>query len=232
MGGVDGARAGRGELADVLPLRPGADRSSPLRILAIGAHSDDIELGAGGTVLRLIREWRPVHVDWVVLAARGERAREAHASAASFLAGAGSQSVAVHEFPDGRFPYVGADIKAVFEQLKGAEPDVVLTHRREDVHQDHRLVAELTWQTFRNHLILEYEIVKYEGDLGTPNLFVPLERGDVARKVELLMDVFPSQRDRSWFGEDTFRAILRLRGVESASPTGFAEAFTCRKVVI
>lgn len=212
-------------------LRLTDDPAAPLRILAIGAHSDDIELGAGGTILRLLREHPTARVTWVVLSAVEVRRAEAERSAKAFLDTAAA-SVSIHAFRDGHFPFQGSEIKETLEALKPARPDVILTHRREDLHQDHRLVAELTWQTFRDHLVLEYEIVKYEGDLGSPNLFVPLEAADVERKVDLLLSGFPSQHGRSWFGADTFRAILRVRGVESSAPSGFAEAFTCRKLVI
>ena len=200
-------------------------------MLAVGAHSDDIELGAGGTVLRLLRDIPAARITWVVLSATGARRDEADRSARAFL-GTASASVAVHDFRDGHFPYQGSAIKEVFEGLKPARPDLILTHRREDLHQDHRLVAELTWQTFRDHLVLEYEIVKFDGDLGSPNLFVPLEHDDVERKVALLESGFPSQHGRSWFDAEAFRSILRLRGIESNSPSGYAEAFTCRKIVI
>jgi len=204
----------------------------PLRLLALGAHADDIELGAGGTILRLLRENTATDVTWVVLSATRERAAEAGHSATAFLAGSRSSRIAIHEFPDGHFPYVGGQIKHVFEALKDVRPHLILTHRREDLHQDHRLVADLTWQTYRDHLILEYEIVKLEGDLGSPNLFVPLDDADCERKVELLEAGFPSQHGRTWFGRDVFRGLLRLRGVESNAPSGFAEGFTCRRVVM
>ena len=212
-------------------LRLAVEAGAPINVLAIGAHSDDIELGAGGTILRLLRDHPTARITWVVLSAAGLRRAEAESSAAAFL-GPAAASVVIHTFRDGHFPYQGGEIKEAFEALKPVQPDVILTHRLEDLHQDHRLVAELTWQTFRDHLVLEYEIVKFEGDLGSPNLFVPLEREDVERKIELLVSGFPSQHGRSWFDPEAFRSILRLRGIESNAPSGFAEAFTCRKVVI
>jgi LmbE family N-acetylglucosaminyl deacetylase len=213
-----------------LPFPRGRDGG--LRVLAIGAHSDDIEIGCGGTVLRLVEDGLAASVGWVVLTAVGERAEEARASAAAFLKQAPEHEVVVRDFRDGFLPYEGWQVKEFFEELKRFDPDLVLTHRREDMHQDHRLVGELTWNTFRNHLVLEYEIAKYEGDLGQPNLFVTLDRSRCERKIELLMEGFQSQRDHRWFTEDTFWSLLRLRGLESNSPTTYAEAFHARKLVI
>jgi len=206
--------------------------AQPKTILAIGAHSDDIEIGCGGTLLRLIEENPAVQVFWVVLAATGERAAEAIRSADRFLAGANSREVVVRNFRDGYFPYVGGELKDFFEQLASqCSPDLILTHCRHDLHQDHRLVCELTWNTFRRHLILEYEVVKYDGDLASPNFFVHLTEELVDRKIRAMMECFESQRRKDWFSEDTFRSILRLRGVESGAPGRFAEAFYGRKIV-
>jgi LmbE family N-acetylglucosaminyl deacetylase len=217
----------------VLGLTLARDAGVPLRLLAIGAHADDIEIGCGGTILRLVAEHPGLAVDWVVLSGLGERAGEAADSAAAFLDGAGETRVRIERFRDGFFPYAGGAVKELFERLKGeVAPDLILTHRLEDRHQDHRLVAELTWNTFRDHLILEYEIPKYEGDLGHPNLFVPLAPALCERKVELLRKSFPSQAGRAWFGDDTFWALLRLRGVESGAPGRYAEAFHARKLVL
>jgi LmbE family N-acetylglucosaminyl deacetylase len=216
----------------VIQLPFPAGRDGGLRVLAIGAHSDDIEIGCGGTVLRLVEDGLAASVGWVVLSAAGERAEEARASAASFLKQAPEHEVVVRGFRDGFLPYEGYQVKEFFEELKRFDPDLVLTHRRADVHQDHRLVGELTWNTFRNHLVLEYEIPKYEGDLGQPNLFVTLDRSHCERKIELLMEGFRSQRDRRWFTEDTFWSLLRLRGLESNSPSTYAEAFHARKLLI
>lgn len=202
----------------------------PLRVLAIGSHADDIEIGCGGTLLRLADE-RPLDVHWVVLSANEERAAEARAAAAAFLAGAASSSVAVESFRDAFFRY-GGEVKEYFEGLKSVEPDVILTHHGSDLHQDHRLVAELTWNTFRDHVILEYEVPKYDGDLGAPNVFVPVEQELAERKARLLVESFPSQRSKAWFTEDLFLSLMRLRGMECASPSGFAEAFYGRKVVL
>jgi LmbE family N-acetylglucosaminyl deacetylase len=216
----------------VIQLPFPAGRDGGLRVLAIGAHSDDIEIGGGGTVLRLVEDGLAASVGWVVLSAAGERAEEARASAASFLKQAPEHEVVVRDFRDGFLPYQGYQVKEFFEELKRFDPDLVLTHCRADVHQDHRLVGELTWNTFRNHLVLEYEIPKYEGDLGQPNLFVTLDRSRCERKIELLMEGFRSQRDRRWFTEDTFWSLLRLRGLEANSPSTYAEAFHARKLLI
>ena len=203
----------------------------PLRLLCLGAHADDIEIGCGGTVLRLLEEHPGSAVDWVVFSGNGERRREAEASAADFLAAAAERRVAVHRFRDAFFPWEGAAIKERFEALKAAtEPSLVLTHWKGDAHQDHRTIAELTWNTWRHHLVLEYEVPKMEGDLDNPSLFVPLASANVARKLELLERHFASQRGKGWFGEETFRGLLRLRGVNAG--TEWAEAFYSRRVVL
>jgi LmbE family N-acetylglucosaminyl deacetylase len=217
----------------MLGLTLARDPETPLRVLAIGAHADDIEIGCGGTLLRLVAEHPKLSVDWVVLSGLGERAGEAADSAAAFLQGAEETRVTVEQFRDGFFPYLGGVVKEYFEQLKSrVQPDLILTHRLEDRHQDHRLVAELTWNTWRDQLVLEYEVPKYEGDLGQPNLFVPLTQDKSERKVELLRKCFPSQAGRAWFSDDTFMALLRLRGVESNAPGRYAEAFHARKLVL
>jgi LmbE family N-acetylglucosaminyl deacetylase len=201
-------------------------------VLAIGCHSDDIEIGCGGTLLALLARNPEVEITWLVLSADGERAEEARQSAAAFLAGAKREpKVILESFRDSFFPYTGSDVKEAFERLKpSVSPQLVFTHTGTDLHQDHRLVAELTWNTFRNHLILEFEIPKYDGDLGSPNVFVPLEADLVDRKIQLLLDSFGSQRSRHWFTDDVFRSLMRLRGMEANSPTGYAEGFRCRKL--
>jgi LmbE family N-acetylglucosaminyl deacetylase len=217
----------------VLPIQLRPTPGRPVEVLAVGAHADDIEIGCGGTILHLAVAGFPLRVTWVVLAAAGVREREAVASAAAFLKDVEQTTVVLKSFRDGFFPWAGAEVKEVFEGLKGeVDPDLVIAPRRADAHQDHRLVAELTWNTFRDHLVLEYEIPKYDGDLGNPNLFVPLPAETCQRKVELLLEQFPSQRDHRWFTADTFWAMLRLRGVESNAPSGFAEAFHCRKATL
>jgi LmbE family N-acetylglucosaminyl deacetylase len=217
----------------VLGLTLARPDGTPPRLLIVGAHADDIEIGCGATILRLVAEHPGLSVDWLVLSGHGERAGEAADSAAAFLAEAGATRVLVEGFRDGFFPYDGGAVKERFEQLKAeVAPDLVLTHRLEDRHQDHRLVAELTWNTFRDHLVLEYEIPKYEGDLGHPNLYVPVNSQQAERKVELLRKCFPSQAGRSWFSDDTFWATLRLRGIECNASGRYAEAFQARKLVL
>jgi LmbE family N-acetylglucosaminyl deacetylase len=204
-----------------------------LTILALGAHSDDIEIGAAGTVLRLLDEHPGSLVHWVVFSAEGEREAEARASAADVLARAASATVEVHRFRESYFPFVGSEIKDRFEALKGrVQPDLVLTHRTADRHQDHRLVAELTWNTFRDHAIAEYEVPKYDGDLGQPNLFAPLPEAVARRKIALLLKHFASQRHRSWFKAESFESLMRIRGIECNADSGFAEAFHMRKLTL
>ena len=207
-------------------------RDSVLRILCLGAHSDDIEIGCGGTILRFLDDHPATEVVWVVFGASGQRRAEALESANLFLAHARKKEIVIKEFRDGYFPYIGADIKDFFEELKRKYvPDLILTHYRDDLHQDHRLVSELTWNTFRNHLILEYEIVKYDGDLGAPNLFVPLSESIARKKIRTIVECFKSQKGKNWFTEDVFSSILRLRGVESNAAEKYAEAYYCRKIV-
>ena len=198
------------------------------RVLAIGCHADDVEIGCGGTLLALTRARPDVQVTWVVLTASGARADEARSSATAFLDAAERTDVRVLGFRESFLPYRGGEVKEAFEELKSTNPDLVLTHARDDLHQDHRLACELTWNTIRDHLILEYEVPKYDGDLGTPNVFVPLAEPVVADKLRLLGEHFASQSGKHWFDDELFRALLRIRGVESA--TRYAEAFTCRKL--
>jgi LmbE family N-acetylglucosaminyl deacetylase len=216
----------------MLPLGP-AGGTPVRRVLAIGAHADDLEIGCGGTVLALTRAHPEIAVHWVVVAARGAREDEARRSAEALLAGAAELTVELHSFRDGYLPHTAADVKDVFEDLKArVDPQLVLTHTRDDLHQDHRLVCELTWNTFRDHLILEYEIPKWDGDLGRPNLYVPLDEQVVDEKVGLLMRHFPTQSDKHWYDAETFRGLMRLRGLECASPSRYAEAFYAPKVVL
>ena len=207
--------------------RPG----KTLRVLALGAHSDDIEIGAGGAILSWIASGAEVSVDWCALSAPGERADEARASAMEFLAGAKQAEIHLGEFRDGYFPAERTAVKDWVEGLKRLEkPDVVLCHQRNDAHQDHRMVCELAWNTFRDHLILEYEIPKWDGDLGQPNIYVPLSEDVLARKIELLHKHFGTQRSKAWFDDETFRGLARLRGVECRER--YAEAFFARKLLL
>jgi LmbE family N-acetylglucosaminyl deacetylase len=181
----------------------------------------------------MIREFPSVRVWWVTLSSSETRKREAEAAAAAFLSGAEHAEIVIHGFRDGFFPFLGLEIKEAFEDMKQVvAPDIVFTHYRSDAHQDHRLVSDLTWNTFRNHLILEYEIPKYDGDLGSPNFFVELARPDCERKIDHLMACYETQRDKGWFSTETFWGLLRLRGIEAASESGFAEGFYCRKLVV
>jgi LmbE family N-acetylglucosaminyl deacetylase len=217
----------------VLGLRVGKDKDSTLRILCLGAHSDDIEIGCGSTILKLIDHYPNADFHWVVFGANHpKRASEALASANAFLGQAREKEIVVKGFRDSFFPYIGAEIKEYFEELKPIAPDIIFTHCRQDLHQDHRLLCELTWNTFRDHLILEYEIPKYDGDLGTPNLFVHLDRALCDRKIGIILDNFETQGERHWFTADTFLSMLRLRGIECKSPGRYAEAFYCRKANI
>ena len=222
----------QGEHSTVLgiPLSPANGKS--LTILCLGAHSDDIEIGCGGTILRLLKS-QACDVHWIVFSAGRARRREALDSARLFLERARNKSIAIRSHRDGFFPYRGAKIKDEFERVKRAvDPDLIFTHYRADLHQDHRLVNELTWNTFRDHFILEYEIPKYDGDLGQPNLFVPVGYEVCEQKVRYLTDAFESQRTKRWFQPETFLGLMRLRGMECNAPSGYAEAFYCRKLVL
>jgi LmbE family N-acetylglucosaminyl deacetylase len=206
--------------------------ATPLTVLCLGAHSDDIEIGCGGTILRLAEQYPGTKFHWVVFSAAGERKVEASQAAELFAAGGNLQEPLLKTFRDGFLPFLGAEVKEVFEELKGISPDVIFTPRRKDAHQDHRLVGELTWNTFRDHWILEYEIPKYDGDMGQPNVYVPLEERVAQKKVDYLVEIFKSQHSRRWFQEGTFLSLLRIRGIECNAPSSYAEAFYCRKSVL
>jgi len=210
----------------------GKERMEPLQVLCLGAHSDDIEIGIGGTILRLAEQYRESRFHWVVFSAAGARENEARRAAESF-AGIHLHSLHLKTFKDGFMPYVGAEVKAVFEnELKPIKPDLVFTHNGRDAHQDHRLISQLTWNTFRDQLILEYEIPKYDGDLGRANVFLPLPEQTAKRKVNLILEAFESQRGKSWFEERTFLSLMRLRGMECNASSGYAEAAYGRKLVL
>ena len=206
--------------------------SDILNVLCVGAHSDDIEIGCGGSLLQLKKTYKKMKVHWVVFSASGSRGMKLPKEAELFAACC-ERKVILKEYRDGFLPYSGVAVKDFFEELKGhVDPDVIFTHRQGDAHQDHRLISELTWNTFRNHMILEYEIPKYDGDLGRPNLFVPLDEPLPEQKINHLFDAFESQRTKPWFDRDTFLGLMRIRGMESSSASGYAEAFYCRKLVL
>ena len=216
----------------LLGLRRGTS-SAPLRVLCLGAHSDDIEIGCGGTLLQLARLRARVEFRWVVLCASGERAEEARRGARKFLGASAANAVRLHEFRDGFFPAEFSAIKEAFERVaREFQPDIVFTHTREDRHQDHRVVSDLTWNTFRKQLILEYEIPKWDGDMGAPNFFIPVNRRHAHSKAKALLDVFGSQRSKDWFSAETFLGLMRLRGMECRAAEGYAEAFRARKVIL
>lgn len=203
------------------------------KILCLGAHPDDIEIGCGGTILRLIEEIPKAQFYWVVFSGNEKRCEEAYQSANLFLMNAQSKKIEVKSFRDSYFPFIGSEIKDYFEKLKTQiYPDIIFTHYSNDAHQDHRIISDLTWNTFRDHLILEYEIPKYEGDLGNPNLFFSLNKSQVEKKINTICDVYQTQKGKKWFEEETFRSILRIRGVESNSQSMYAEGYFCRKFVI
>jgi LmbE family N-acetylglucosaminyl deacetylase len=204
--------------------------SAPTAILCVGAHCDDIEIGCGGTLMHLCHAFPGLHVDWFIAATNPTRLAESHQAATELLRDSGAHRIEALEYPDGELPYHGAELKRRLRSvLDRQDIDLVLTHSREDAHQDHRFLAELTWQIFRDHAILEYEIPKYDGDLSRPNWFLPLDQSVVDRKIDCLVRNFGSQRHKRWFDADTFRGLMRLRGMECHSPSGFAEAFHLRK---
>jgi LmbE family N-acetylglucosaminyl deacetylase len=203
------------------------------RVLAVGCHADDIEIGCGGTLLTLTRASHDLEVIWVVLAARDEREGEARSSAAAYLASAAQAQIEIHGFRESFLPYNGGEVKEVFQDLASRiDPQLVFTHMRDDLHQDHRLACELTWNAFRNHVVLEYEVPKVDGDLGRPNAYVPLTAAVAEEKIALLHEHFPSQTTKHWFDPETFRGLMRLRGVEAVAPERYAEAFVARKLAL
>jgi LmbE family N-acetylglucosaminyl deacetylase len=217
----------------MIHVSPGAAATGTLQILCLGSHSDDIEIGCGGTILRLVEKYPDCALHWVVFSATGVRAEEARQAARLFAGRAELRGPLLKTFPDGFMPFVGGDVKAVFEELRRVvSPDLIFTHCSRDAHQDHRLIAELTWNTFRDHMILEYEIPKYDGDLGQPSVFVPLQTEDCLTKVRLIMDGFQSQHSKRWFQPETFLSLMRLRGMECNATSGYAEAFYSRKLVL
>jgi LmbE family N-acetylglucosaminyl deacetylase len=217
----------------MIRLRPDGGGNTPLQILCLGCHSDDIEIGCGGAVLQIAAERRDVMFHWVVFSTKGIRASEAECGAREFVDPSRMKRVILKDFRDGFMPFAGADIKNVFEELKQeVSPDIIFTHNRHDAHQDHRLIAEMTWNTYRDHLILEYEIPKYDGDMGRPGVFIPLPMDVCEKKANLIVKTFKSQSDKRWFERETFMSLMRLRGMECNAPSGYAEAFYGRKLLL
>jgi LmbE family N-acetylglucosaminyl deacetylase len=209
------------------------DPSRVQRVLCLGAHSDDIEIGVGGTILRLIEQNPQIEFRWVVFGGNEQRQQEARHSAEEWLNDVKSKVIDTHSYRDAFFPSQLEQIKETFEAIKKSfVPDLIFTHYRDDLHQDHRVINQLTWNTFRSHAVLEYEIVKFDGDLGHPNVFVPLSSAIVEKKTNLLLQHFASQRGKQWYDEETFRGYMRIRGIECNSPTKYAEAFHGRKIVL
>ena len=216
----------------LLNFRFFVEKSEP-KILCLGAHPDDIEIGCGGTILRLLEEAPNAQFFWVVFSGNQKRCKEAYQSADLFLKEAKLKKIAIEQFRESYFPFIGVQIKDCFERLKTElSPDLIFTHYSNDAHQDHRLISNLTWNTFRDHFILEYEIPKYDGDWGNPNLHVCLAETHVTQKINHICSIFRTQKEKPWFDQETFRSILRLRGVECNSPSRFAEAFYCHKIVL
>lgn len=207
-------------------------KDRPLKVLCLGAHSDDIEIGCGGTVLALQEKYPNIEIRWVVFSGSQTRAEEAHHSAELFLARLARKQIEVRTFRDSYFPAQWEEIKNACAELKPFAPDLVLTHYRDDLHQDHRVISELTWNAFRDHMILEYEIPKWDGDLGRPNFYVPIEQRLCHEKIENLLSAFKSQAGKHWFDQETFMSLLRLRGLESNAPERYAEAFYARKLAL
>ncbi len=232
--GKSGIKTGKGKVeVGMLKQLFDVNEKQPLKILCLGAHSDDIEIGAGGTILKLIDLFPVESAYWVTFCSNEVRKKESLTSAGQFLAEVKNKSIFVESYRDGFLPYIGTEIKEYFENIKNVySPNLIITHYRDDLHQDHRKINELTWNTFRNHLILEYEIPKYDGDLGQPNFFSQLEQKYVDRKMDILLNSFSSQAGKHWFDKETFLAIMRLRGMESAASEKYAEAFFARKLVV
>lgn len=216
----------------MLGLAFGQKRERPLKVLCLGAHCDDIEIGCGGTILDLCQS-EPVDCTWIVFCSNKIREAEARNSADVFLEKSVNKNIIIKEFRDGFLPYVGYEVKDYFEEIKAKiSPDLIFTHFRNDKHQDHSIISELTLNTFRNHFILEYEIPKYDGDLGQPNFFIPITMGNVINKSKIICEHYLSQNNKKWFSENLFRSLMRIRGMEINSYTDHAEAFYCNKFKI
>ncbi len=217
----------------MLDMRFGRHFDNVGSILFLGAHCDDIEIGCGAAIIRLLDEYPQAHHHWVIFSSDETRAGETRQAVLRLYGADRAPALTFRTFRNGYFPFVGAEVKDAFEDIKATvQPDLIFTHHREDRHQDHRMVSELTWNTFRDHMILEYEIPKYDGDLGQPGFYIPISETIAERKVTTLMDCFETQRTKHWFAPDTFKGLMRLRGVECAAASGYAEAFHVRKIVV
>ena len=232
MGSLEGKKVGIGYCLLIMLSVNFADRPEGLKVLCLGAHCDDIEIGCGGTLLQLANEYKIQQLKWLVFTSSDERGAEARRSAEYFVQKCKAKEIVIKKFKDGFLPYEGEQIKSLFEELKSFNPDLIFTHYRHDLHQDHRTICELTWNTFRNHLIVEYEIPKYDGDLGSPNWFVKIDEDIAQKKVSTIIDCFQSQASKQWFDKETFFALMRIRGIESASPSRYAEGFYVRKLMM
>jgi LmbE family N-acetylglucosaminyl deacetylase len=207
------------------------EKNKPINLLCLGAHADDIEIGAGGTLLKIIEEYNINTLKWVVITSDQTRKKEAVSSANKFLERVPNSEIIIGTFRDGYLPAQFPEVKVFFENLKTIySPDIIFTHYRDDKHQDHRVVNELTWNTFRSHLILEYEICKYDGDIGSPNFYVPLSEKIVEKRNQIILNSFETQKSKSWFDDEGFKAMMRIRGIESAAY--YAEAFYARKIIL
>lgn len=208
------------------------NKESKINILCLGAHSDDIEIGCGGTILRILQEFDNIWVKWIVFSALKDRKTEAVQSAKNFLNSVKKQDVIIKDYKENYFPFIGDKIKDYYDEIKyNYNPDIIFTHYKNDAHQDHKIISDITWNTFRNHMILEYEIPKYDGDLGSPNVFIKLPENVCQQKIEYVMNTFKTQKRKNWFTDDTFWSLLRLRGMEAKSPSKYAEAFYCKKII-
>jgi len=208
------------------------NKESKINILCLGAHSDDIEIGCGGTILRILQEFDNICVKWIVFSALNDRKTEAVQSAKNFLNNVKKQNVIIKDYKENYFPFIGDKIKDYYDEIKyNFNPDIIFTHYKNDAHQDHKIISDITWNTFRNHMILEYEIPKYDGDFGSPNLFIKLPENVCQKKINYIMNNFKTQKRKNWFTDDTFWALLRLRGMEAKSPSKYAEAFYCKKII-
>jgi LmbE family N-acetylglucosaminyl deacetylase len=215
----------------VLSVSLNLAENRPAHVLCVGAHCDDIEIGCGGTLLSLGKSHTDLKITCAIFSGNDDRQREARKSLESLFSAAADLQIVFHDFADGRLPFVGEAVKNAMEDIRGnIDPDLIFTHWEGDRHQDHRFLSEVTWNTFRDHLIMEFEIPKYDGDFGSPGVFCPLDKDTAERKVDHLMRAYRSQASKDWFTPDLFMSVLRIRGMEARADSGFAEGFYCRKL--